>query len=67
MSDNLKKLRHWSYQRQNLGKTGSSVIQVLRNVIGVYSSHPSTSLSLFARLNQFSKHDFYQLDENKLA
>jgi hypothetical protein len=41
--------------------------QVLRDIIGIYSSYPSALLSLYARVKSFSERAFFQLDENRLA
>ncbi|MCG8604603.1 winged helix DNA-binding domain-containing protein [bacterium] len=62
-----EKLRAWSYHLQRLGKAGTRIETVLRDVIGVYSSHPSGPLSLYARLDSFSEQMFYDLDEQRLA
>jgi hypothetical protein len=67
MSDTTTKMRHWSYQRQCLGRRGTDPLQVLRNVIGVYSAHPTAPLSFFARVREFKDSDFYLLDENRLV
>jgi hypothetical protein len=67
MPDLHDKLRAWSYHRQRLGKTGSRLDEVLRDVIGVYSSHPSWPLSLYARVSSFDEKAFYKLDEERLA
>jgi hypothetical protein len=63
----LKKLRQWSYHRQYLGKRGTSPKEVLPNLVGVYSAHPSGPLSLYARVKDFQAEDFYALDTNQLA
>jgi len=57
----------WSYHRQHLGKQGATLQQVLKDVIGVYSAHPTAPLSLFARSKQFSESEFHQLEKSKLA
>src|SRR3569623_746752 len=63
--DNNIKFRHWSYKRQQLGKQGAKPIQVLKDIIGVYSWHPSAALSLYARLKSFNETDFYKLETSK--
>ncbi len=62
-----KKIRYWFYFRQGLGKQGSDLIQILKNIIGVYSVHPFTPLSLFSRIKTFNEHKFHDLDMQKLA
>jgi len=67
MTDIINRFRYWSYNRQLLGKQGTNLNQVLKDIIGVYSSHPSAPLSLRARVRTFSEQAFYNLDNNKLA
>lgn len=67
MTDTINRFRYWSYNRQLLGKRGTDLNQVLKDIIGVYSSHPSAPLSLRARIRTFSEQAFYNLDKNKLA
>lgn len=44
------RLGWWSYRQQLLGQRGAEPQATLRDVIGVYSSHPSAPLSLHARV-----------------
>ena len=62
MSDFIHKIRNWSYNKQYVGKQGKNLESVLKNIIGVYSAHPSAPLSLCARLQSFNQQDFYNLD-----
>ena len=57
----------FSYHRQCFGKQGNNASKVLKDIIGVYSWHPSGPLSLLARVNGFKPNDFYELDAQKLA
>lgn len=45
----LHQLRAWSYRRQRLGQAAADPIEALRNVVAVYSSHPTAPLALLAR------------------
>jgi hypothetical protein len=67
LTDLNKKISQWSYHRQCLGKQGRTLQKVLKDVIGVYSSHPTAPLSLFARSRQFSENEFYQLEKSRFA
>jgi len=67
MSDLLKKFCNWSYHRQHLGKQETDIELVLKDIIGVYSSHPTAPLALHARVRLFGEKEFYKLDEQKLA
>jgi hypothetical protein len=67
MSDFIYKCRHWSFHRQGLEKKGKNVQQVLRDVIAVYSAHPSAPLSLLARLPVFTQQEFFDLDKKRQA
>jgi len=57
----------FTYHRQRLGKQGATASEVLKDIIGVYSWHPSGPLSLLARVKGFKPADFYELDNDKLA
>ena len=52
MSDDPR-LRWFSYARQRLGRAGREPDSVLRDVVGVYSAHPTAPLSLLARCEPF--------------
>ena len=67
MADLNKKISQWSYHRQCLGKQGRTLQQVLKDVIGVYSAHPTAPLSLFARSRQFSENEFYQMEKSRFV
>ena len=62
-----KHFRYWSHHRQLLGKRGTSLVGVLRAIVGVYSSHPSGPLALFARVRSFSEKAFCRVDEERSA
>lgn len=62
-----QKLSQWSYQRQGLLRPNVSLIEALKQVIGVYSAHPSGPLSLWARTQHFDSQAFINLDQQKLA
>lgn len=44
-----ERLRAWTYRRQRLGRAAADPAEALRDVVGVYSSHPSAPLTLAAR------------------
>jgi len=67
MPEFIQKIRAWSHHRQRLGNRGLDASQVLKDVIGVYSSHPTGPLSLFARIQSFDAASFNQLDHDRLA
>lgn len=62
-----EKLRFWSYQKQLLNQQGSSLPDVLKQVVAVYSNHPSGPISLWARSATFSPEAFRALDAEQLA
>jgi hypothetical protein len=47
------RLRWFSYGRQRLARSGRDADAVLRELIGVYSAHPTAPLSLLARCEPF--------------
>ncbi|MFC2086852.1 DNA glycosylase AlkZ-like family protein [Bacteroidota bacterium] len=67
MSSFLEKIRSWTYNRQLLGKQGNNLEEILDQIIGVYSSHPTAPLSLYARIKKFNAEEFYKLERNRLA
>lgn len=63
----LTKLRAWSYRRQWLEAGAETLTDALRHTIGVYSSHPSAPLSLWARTKPFSADAFRALEREQAA
>ena len=59
----LARARAFTYARQRLGRAAPDAPTALREVIGVYSSHPSAPLSLWARSATF---DFGSVDGLRL-
>lgn len=47
--DLLERLTAWSYRRQRLDRSAPDPMRALRDVVAVYSSHPSAPLSLLCR------------------
>ena len=56
-------VRNFTYERQRLGRGAPDAPTALRDVVGVYSSHPSAPLSLRARSREF---DFAAVDGLRL-
>ena len=62
----LPRLRAWSYQRQRLGRANTTApLDALRDVVAVYSSHPTAPLSLIGRSRSFGARDFKELEERR--
>ncbi len=59
----IEKLRAWSFKRQHLDRREKSALKVLEDVVGVYSSHPSGPLSLYARTKSLTAESFLKLEE----
>jgi hypothetical protein len=59
----IEQLRGFTYERQRLGRAAPSAAGALRDVIAVYSSHPSAPLSLHARAQKVA---FRRLDVLRL-
>lgn len=64
-SDLLDRLRAWSYRRQRLGRTAAHPLDPLRDVVGVYSSHPSAPLSLLARCSSLTPGRFTEIETRR--
>jgi hypothetical protein len=62
----VDQLRSWTYQRQRLGRAAPDAATALRDVIAVYSAHPSAPLSLHARTKKLSAASFRKLDVLRL-
>ncbi len=65
--DFYHKLRFWSYHRQYLGQRGFDLLSVLRDIVAVYSSHPTAALSLQARVSNFKEQKYFMLEKQRLA
>ncbi|MEM7038670.1 MAG: crosslink repair DNA glycosylase YcaQ family protein, partial [Bacteroidota bacterium] len=63
----LLKLRHWSAKRQLLNRRGESAEAALLAVGGVYSWHPTTAISLFARTQSLTAEEVRTLDTEKIG
>lgn len=61
------RLRAWSYRRQRLGKARLRPSEALRDVIAVYSSHPTTPLSLLARSPSLDAGAFHKMERCREA
>jgi hypothetical protein len=61
-----RQARRWTYARQRLGQAAPRAGSALRDVIGVYSSHPTAPLSLHARSRGFDARAFGSLDALRL-
>jgi hypothetical protein len=62
----LEQLRAFTYERQRLGRAAPNAGTALRDVIGVYSSHPTAPLTLFARTEKLDAQRFRRLDALRL-
>jgi hypothetical protein len=60
------RLGWWSHRQQRLGAGGGDPHAALRDVIGVYSAHPSAPLSLHARCTSLDAAAFRALDVLRL-
>lgn len=67
MSDLLEHIRTWSHRQQRLGRQARTAEQALRDVIAVYSAHPTAPLSLHARVKGMDARKFRALEQDKSA
>lgn len=58
----IEQLRWFAYERQRLGRAAPDAATALRDVVAVYSSHPSAPLSLHARAASLTADEFRALD-----
>ncbi len=59
----LERLRAFTYERQRLGRAAPDAATALRDVLAVYSAHPSAPLALAARSARMTPADFRALAE----
>ena len=60
-----ERARWWSYGRQRLGRKASDAVLALRDVVGVYSAHPTGPLSLLARVRSFDGDSFRRMENER--
>jgi len=58
----IERLRAFTYERQRLGRAAPNAARALKDVIAVYSSHPSAPLSLHARAKAMDARAFHRLE-----
>lgn len=63
--DLLDRLRAWSYRHQRLGRAAADPLHALRDVVGVYSSHPSAPLSVLARCSSLTPGPFTEMETRR--
>ena len=66
MSAGETQARCWTYRRQRLNRVGSDAATVLRDIVAVYSVHPTAPLSLLARCEPFGADVYRSLDALRL-
>jgi hypothetical protein len=65
--DLVSRLRAWSYHRQRLGHAAAHPLEALRDVVGVYSSHPTAPLAVLARTSGLDAQAFSGLEQRREA
>ena len=65
--DLVQKFQAWSYRRQYLHRTAASPMEALRNIIGVYSSHPTAPLALLGRSASFGAEQLGEIEQRREA
>ncbi len=66
MATIVEQARRWTYRRQRLGRAAADAATALRDVVGVYSAHPSAPLTLHARCPALDAEAFRELDTLRL-
>jgi hypothetical protein len=59
------RLRAWSYRRQGLGRAAAEPEEALRDVVAVYSSHPTAPLALLCRCQALDANGFADLERRR--
>ena len=65
--DLVEHLRAWSHRRQRLDRSAPDPLSALRDVVGVYSAHPSGPLALLARTRGLTTTAFADLETRRQA
>jgi len=65
--DLVERLRAWSFRRQRLDHSAPDPLTALRDVVAVYSAHPSGPLALHARCASLTADAFADLEARKQA
>jgi hypothetical protein len=65
--DLVERLRSWSFRRQRLDPPAREPLAALREIVAVYSAHPSGPLALHARSTGLTANAFAELEKRKLA
>jgi hypothetical protein len=60
-----ERLRAWTYRQQLLGRAGAEPLAALRQVVAVYSNHPTAPLALLARCRAFAPPDLPELERQR--
>jgi Winged helix DNA-binding domain len=63
--DLTERLRSWTYRRQALGRAGREPLEVLRSIVGVYSTHPTAPLALLARCAGLQPKEFTDMEQRR--
>ncbi len=63
----VEQARLWSHHQQQLGKRSRNAEQALREIVAVYSAHPSAPLSLFPRVKGITANHFRALEVDRRA
>jgi hypothetical protein len=59
------RLTAWSYRRQLLDRAGGALLDALKSVVGVYSTHPTAPLALLARTDHTQPGEFRGLEQQR--
>jgi hypothetical protein len=60
-----QRMRAWSYARQRLGRPAGGIERALRDVVAVYSTHPTAPLALWARTRSFTATGYRRIDRER--
>ena len=63
----LQRVTKWTHGRQRLEGTARTLVEALNSVAGVYATHPTAPLALWARTRSFSPAAYRALDRQRKA
>jgi hypothetical protein len=62
--DLIDQVRAWTYARQRIGDPAATPLQALNAVVGVYATHPTAPLALWARSQSFTPAAYRRIDKD---
>jgi hypothetical protein len=63
--DLVQRLRAWTFRQQGLARAATEPVEALRDVVAVYSSHPTAPLALHSRSASFAATSLAEMEQRR--